>query len=161
MSEKEYNECVDQYADGLFRFIKKNLGHPEDARDLVQNSFEILWRHHLEIEVGKARSYLFTVGYRQMIDLLRKNKRISLVEDFPESYSFLPPQQMDIQAILQRGMERLSEVQKSLVLLKDYEGYSYEEMGKITGLTPTQVKVYLHRARLTLKQFLVQKENVI
>jgi RNA polymerase sigma-70 factor (ECF subfamily) len=46
-------------------------------------------------------------------------------------------------------------------LLKDYEGYSYEEIGQITGLNESQVKVYLHRARLQLKNYLVSLENLI
>jgi RNA polymerase sigma-70 factor (ECF subfamily) len=46
-------------------------------------------------------------------------------------------------------------------MLKDYEGYSYEEIGEIMQLNPSQVKVYLHRARLHLKQYLVKIENVI
>jgi RNA polymerase sigma-70 factor (ECF subfamily) len=55
----------------------------------------------------------------------------------------------------------LSETARSLVLLKDYEGYSYEEIGTITGLNESQVKVYLHRARLQLKNYLVSIENVM
>ena len=55
----------------------------------------------------------------------------------------------------------LDEIQRSLVLLKDYEGYNYEEIGEITGLNASQVKVYLHRARFKLKSFIVKSENVI
>ncbi len=46
-------------------------------------------------------------------------------------------------------------------MLKDYEGYSYEEIGKITNLNASQVKVYLHRARIILRDFLVKRENVL
>ena len=63
--------------------------------------------------------------------------------------------------VLEMALARLSETQRSLVLLKDYEGYSYEEIGKITGLNVSQVKVYLHRARLQLKNYLVSPENVL
>lgn len=62
---------------------------------------------------------------------------------------------------LMEALNRLNETQRSLVMLKDYEGYSYEEIGKITGLNESQVKVYLHRARLTLREYLVSKENVM
>jgi DNA-directed RNA polymerase specialized sigma24 family protein len=40
MTEKEYNQCVSQYADNVYRFILKNLGHKEDAQDIVQTAFE-------------------------------------------------------------------------------------------------------------------------
>jgi RNA polymerase sigma-70 factor (ECF subfamily) len=62
---------------------------------------------------------------------------------------------------LEEALGRLGETQRSLVMLKDYEGYSYEEIGEITGLNSSQVKVYLHRARLQLKEYIVRIENVI
>ena len=62
--------------------------------------------------------------------------------------------------VLDEALQRLGETQRSLVLLKDYEGYSYEEIGQITGLSLSQVKVYLHRARMTLKEYLGKMENV-
>jgi RNA polymerase sigma-70 factor (ECF subfamily) len=46
-------------------------------------------------------------------------------------------------------------------MLKDYEGYSYEEIGKIMDLNESQVKVYLHRARVQLRNYLVRIENVV
>ena len=64
-------------------------------------------------------------------------------------------------AILEEALSKLGETQRSLVLLKDYEGYNYEEIGQITGLSSSQVKVYLHRARLQLKEYIVKIENVI
>jgi len=48
----------------------------------------------------------------------------------------------------------MDQVQKMLIMLKDYEGYRYEEIAEITGLSLVQVKVYLHRARKALKQVL-------
>jgi RNA polymerase sigma-70 factor (ECF subfamily) len=62
---------------------------------------------------------------------------------------------------LENALARLNETQRSLVLLKDYEGYSYSEIGQITGLNESQVKVYLHRARIQLKNYLVSLENII
>jgi RNA polymerase sigma-70 factor (ECF subfamily) len=46
-------------------------------------------------------------------------------------------------------------------MLRDYEGYSYEEIGEITALNPSQVKVYIYRARLALKEYIGKPENVI
>ena len=82
MTEREYNECVHQYADNVFRFIVKNLRHEEDAKDVVQSAFEKLWRNRDAVETNKSKSYLFTVAYNQMIDHLRKAKRIHLQETF-------------------------------------------------------------------------------
>lgn len=161
MTENEYNECVNLYADGVYRFIVKNLRHEEDARDVVQTAFEKLWRNKEEVDNTKSKSYLFTVAYNCMIDHLRKVKRIHLKEEFSEDVRVQHKPVNNTKEILQRALRRLSETQRSLVLLKDYEGYSYDEIGKIMNLSESQVKVYLHRARLQLKDYLVKAENVI
>ena len=161
MTEKEYNECVATWADNVYRFILKNLRHEEDARDVGQTAWEKLWRNRAEVDPTRAKSYLFTVAYHQMIDHLRKVKRITLQEDFREDSKVQHLQTNNLKKILERALDRLSETQRSLVLLKDYEGYSYAEIGQITGLNESQVKVYLHRARLILKEYLVKVEHVI
>ena len=161
MTEREYNECVNTYADNVYRFILKNLRHEEDARDVVQTAFEKMWRNREEVDAAKCKSYLFTVAYHQMIDHIRKVKRIQLKEDFNDDTRIQNRPVHNLKKVLEEALNRLSELQRSLVLLKDYEGYSYEEIGKITGLNESQVKVYLHRARLQLKNYLVRLENVI
>lgn len=69
-------------------------------------------------------------------------------------------QHSNMKKTLMDALNRLNETQKSLVMLKDYEGYNYEEIGQIMDLTESQVKVYLHRARLALRNYLVSPENV-
>jgi RNA polymerase sigma-70 factor (ECF subfamily) len=161
MTEKEYNLCVTEYADNVYRFILKNLRHEEDTRDVVQSAFEKMWRNRENVDAEKSKSYLFTVAYHQMIDHLRKIKRIQLKEDFGEETRISNHAAHNAKKILEEALSRLSETQRSLVMLKDYEGYSYEEIGKITGLNGSQVKVYLHRARIQLKNYLVRPENVM
>jgi RNA polymerase sigma factor (sigma-70 family) len=161
MTEREYNDCVSLYADNVYRFIVKNLRHEEDARDVVQTAFEKLWRNREEVDNEKCKSYLFTVAYNAMIDHLRKVKRVSLKEEFKEEVRVQTRHINNAREVLERALARLSETQRSLVMLKDYEGYSYEEIGKIMNLSESQVKVYLHRARLQLKEYLVKVENVI
>ncbi len=161
MTEKNYNDCVTQYADNVFRFIVKNLKHEEDARDIVQTAFEKMWRNREIVENDKAKSYLFTVAYNQMIDHIRKNKRIQLKEEFKDETKIGYQTNSNTKEVLMNALNRLNETQKSLIMLKDYEGYNYEEIGKIMSLNESQVKVYLHRARLALRDYLVKPENVL
>jgi RNA polymerase sigma factor (sigma-70 family) len=161
MTEKEYNECVNMYADNVYRFILKNLKKEEDARDIVQSSFEKMWVNRDTVDNMKCKSFLFTVAYNTMIDHIRKNKRIVLKEDFGETALGSNNQQNNTKRILQEALSHLNERDRSLVMLKDYEGYNYAEIGQITNLNESQVKVYLHRARLQLREYLVKIENVI
>lgn len=161
MTEKEYNQCVNLYADNVYRFILKNLRHSEDAKDVVQGAFEKLWINKNKVDNSKCKSFLFTVAYNQMIDHIRKNKRVVLQETFIEETKISNRQQHDSKKVLNEALSRLNETQRSLVMLKDYEGYTYEEIGQITGLNESQVKVYLHRARLQLREYIVKPENIL
>lgn len=162
MTEEQYNQCVNLYADNVFRFVVKNLRHEEDARDIVQSAFEKMWKHRDVVKNDKSKSYLFTVAYNQMIDFIRKSKRVSLTDEFSETSKGVQYQQNNnLQKTLHEALNRLNETQRSLVMLKDYEGYNYEEIGRITGLNESQVKVYLHRARIALRNYLGSRENVI
>jgi len=161
MTEKEFNQYVDLYADGLFRFIVKCLKHEEDARDIVQTAFERLWINRTDVKQATVKSYLFKIGYNLMIDHIRKVKRITYRNEFGENEKGTMVHHGDSKRILEEAFSRLNETQKSLVMLKDYEGYSYDEIGRITGLNESQVKVYLHRARLQLRAYIVDPQNVI
>ena len=96
-----------------------------------------------------------------MIDHLRKIKRISLKDHFKEESRVYKGEINNTKDVLEVALKRLNETQRSLVMLKDYEGYNYEEIGSIMNLSESQVKVYLHRARLQLKEYIVKIENVI
>jgi RNA polymerase sigma-70 factor (ECF subfamily) len=161
MTGDDYNDCVKLYADGLYRFMLKSTRNTEDARDLVQSSFEKLWEHRKEVDSQRCKSYLFTIAYHKMIDMNRRNSRMDYRGELPErtetSARFTP----GLKDHLEKTLARLTEKQRSLIMLKDYEGYSYEEIVEITGLNLSQVKVTLHRTRLQLKEWLVSVENVL
>jgi RNA polymerase sigma factor (sigma-70 family) len=161
MTAEDYNDCVKLYADGLYRFMLKSTRQVEDARDLVQSSFEKLWEHRSEVNAQKCKSYLFTIAYHKMIDMNRKNRRLDFRETVPDQAGPSGGNSPLLKELLEKALGKLNERQRSLVLLKDYEGYSYEEIAEITGLNGTQVKVTLHRARLILKEWLVSVENVL
>src|SRR5690348_9293474 len=123
MTEREYNNCVTEYADNVYRFILKNLRHEEDARDVVQTAFEKMWRNREEVDAQKCKSYHYTVAYHQMIDHIRKVKRIQLKEEFHDESRIQNKPVNNLKKVLEDALGRLSETQRSLVLLKDYEGY--------------------------------------
>lgn len=161
MTEREYNHCVNNYADNVYRFILKNLRNAEDAKDVVQSAFEKLWLHRDQVQSDKLKSFLFTIAYNQMIDFIRKQKRVQHRESFDEMAMGSAYIKDNAKRILDEALSRLSEQQRSLVMLKDYEGYNYAEIGEILSLSESQVKVYLHRARLQLRDYLVKMENVM
>ena len=161
MTLEEYNSAVDLHADNLYRFILKNCRNEDLARDVVQDSYEKLWMKLDNVEGSKVKSYLFTTAYHTMLDILKKEKRIGELDKSGEDSHNHSEQYSDLSEVLQDALDRLPDIQRSVILLRDYEGYSYEEIGEITSLTESQVKVYIYRGRISLKNYLVKMENII
>ena len=161
MTDKEYNDCVRLHADALYRFMLRCLRHAEDARDQVQGAFEKLWARRQDVENNSVKSYLFTIAYHAVIDETRRKKRTEYRDVLDEQLKLERAFQPQLKKLLEQALDRLSERQRSLILLKDHEGYSYEEIAGITGLTAGQVKINLHRARLLVRQYLVSVENML
>ncbi len=161
MTTDDYNKTVDLYADALYRFVLKNIKNKEKSEDIVQDSFEKLWKNAHKIDVSKAKSYLFTTAYHQIIDIVRKEKHVTPMEPEHEHLHFYTSSNPDVQEILHKAIDQLPAVQKAVVLLRDYEGYSYDEIGQITGLSESQVKVYIFRARSFLKNYIGQINALI
>ena len=161
MNAREYNHSVDLYSDNVFRFILKNIRDEERARDIVQDSYEKLWRNAEIVNFEKVKSYLFTTAYHTMIDVLRKDKRQSYMEEYQIPEEMHDEQYSDLAEILNNAVKLLPEIQRSVILLRDYEGYSYQEIGDITTLSEAQVKVYIYRARVFLKNYIGKMEVVL
>ncbi|MCB9000869.1 MAG: RNA polymerase sigma factor [Bacteroidales bacterium] len=148
MTVGEFNKCVDLYSDGIYRFALKLLKSAELAQDNVQDSFERLWVRHSDVDFGKAKSYLFTTSYNASIDTIRKEKRKTESATLINNETSGTIANFDVKQIIDKAVDLLPEVQKTVLMLRDYEGYSYDEIGEITGLSESQVKVYIYRARL-------------
>jgi len=161
MTSLQFNEIVDQYSDNVYRFILKSLQNVETSQDVVQEAFERLWKNRDSVNYEKAKSYLFTTAYHLMIDDVRKSKREKYIEEYESNKYSHSETYSDLSEILKEALNTLPDQQKQLVMLRDYEGYSYKEIGDIMGLSESQVKVYIFRARKTLKVYIGKIENVI
>jgi RNA polymerase sigma factor (sigma-70 family) len=161
MTVKEYNRSVEEYSDSVYRFIRGNLKDEDRSNDIVQDSYEKLWRHVAEIEYPVVKSWLFSTAYHNMIDIIRKEKRMTILEPEHEREMVYESQYSDLNEILHEALERLPEQQKTAVMLRDYEGYSYKEIGDITGLSEAQVKINIYRGRIALKNYIGKIETVL
>ena len=161
MTVEEYNMAVDAHADGLFRFVLKNLRDEHFSRDIVQDTFEKLWVRLETVSARKVKTYLFTSAYHTMIDYIRKERRyteaVTVVPDDIQAEGYYT----DLKEVLERAIANLPDDQRVVVMLRDYEGYAYREISEITGLSEAQVKVYIYRARVYLKNYIGSMEKVI
>jgi len=162
MTPSQYNQCVKDYADGVFRFILKNLKDSDEAQNIVQNTFEKVWIKRDVVIFEKAKSYIFTIAYREMIDVIRAKKKFTSMESIKEEqFNSLGAGYTGVKALLDKLVNKLPENQRTAILLRDYEGHDYKTISEITGMTEPQVKINIFRARQFLKDCIGKMEVLI
>ena len=156
MTQKEYNNGVRLWADDVYRFAVRCGGGEELSKDAVQEAYASLWERREQVEVEKGKAFLFTVVHNCLMSHHRHEQvhqqTLPLLE--PDRV-VQPDERFDLQEALHRALERLPQVQREAVQLKDVEGYSCKEIADMLSLTEKQVSVYLFRARVSLKKTLI------
>ena len=161
MTVEEYNKSVDLYSDGIYRFILKNIKDEDEAKDIVQDTYEKLWIRASDVSYAKVKSYLFSTAYHTMIDKIRKNKRLTTFDEYTNDIDTYTDHYTGLSEVLNEALGKLPDIQRSVILLRDYEGYPYNEIADITDLTESQVKVYIYRGRLALKNYIGSIEALV
>jgi len=156
MTVKEYNTAVKEFGDPVFRFIFRSIRDRDRSNDIVQDTYEKLWMLVTEIDFVSVKSWLFATAYNRMIDVIRKDSRLVMIEYYDEASLMVDESSGDLNEVLHKALERLPAQQRAVILLRDYEGYSYQEISSITGLSEAQVKVYIYRGRVSLRNYLVR-----
>jgi len=133
--------------------VVKSLRNREDADDIVQDSFLKLWQHREDIPLENAKAWLFTTAYRALVNHAKRRARSVSIDQA----DFLEPAtegNYALKELLDKSLALLPPQQKTIILLRDLEGYNYKEIGGILDLSESQVKVYLFRGRKKMKEML-------
>ena len=184
MSESEYikrcqegdseafGELLTLYENKILNYCYRMLGNRTDAEDATQEVFVKLYRFIGSFTGQSAFStWLYKIASNVCLDYLRKNKKhtsdtVSLHQQNAEGEEFLmniedkgltpyeSAQMSEAQRVLALALEQLSEDQRKVVVLRDVEGLSYEEIGEVMGIAEGTVKSRINRARLALKKLL-------
>jgi RNA polymerase sigma factor (sigma-70 family) len=152
LKRKEYNIAISKHSDNLFGYALKFLRNYEDAKDIVQDVSEKLWVNRKTVELNKAKSWMFTTAHNAMINFSNRKGRVHLTSEMKfYDKEYVNPDSFESNQVVDRAVSILPPVQKSIILMRDLEGYSYKEIGEILDLSDAQVKVYLYRARKKIK----------
>ncbi|MBR1788577.1 MAG: RNA polymerase sigma factor [Bacteroidaceae bacterium] len=165
--------------DSLFRLALRITFDRLEAEDITQETLLRLWQQRDEWpQIENMGAYASTICRRLALDFLKraKTRNEGAEEAEGEAHTHIAPvsplvalpstaplpdevldqrQRLDI---VRQLIDQLPEVQRTILQLRDIEGYSYDEIAQATDLTETQVKVYLHRARIRLKSTLLKPE---
>lgn len=153
---KAFGRLVDRHGDRLFRIAASMLGNTADAEDVVQETFAGAFKAAAGFE-GRSSvgTWLTRILVTQVWQWRRQTSRPSrqtepLGEPIVEGKTGAADQRMDLQAAL----EQLSEDHRQVLVLREFEKMSYDEMAEVLGIPRGTVESRLHRARGELKEIL-------
>jgi RNA polymerase sigma factor (sigma-70 family) len=159
MIKDDFITCAKLFTPNLLRFCKRVAGNAIEADDIVQECFEILWKNLEKVEMKSAKSYLFSVAHKKLIDSFRTDLRLDSL-DSVNYEAATNPDENDTCQLIELAINQIPAIYKELLTLRDLECYSYKEIEEITHLTEAQVKVYLFRARKAIKEKILELETV-
>lgn len=165
----EFARLVDAYSAPIYRLGLKMLGNPQDAEDVLQNTFLNALTHLADFEGRSSLStWLYRIASNEALMLLRRKKNTVNLDDFqPEDaeetplpevfvdWSALPETELlngESKGALDAAVASLPESLRMVFLLRDIEGLSIKETADILNLTETNVKTRLLRARMSLRE---------
>lgn len=164
MQIEEFNHIVDTLKDKMFRISLRIVRDREEARDVVQDSLVKIWKSREKIaSVENKNGYCMMIARNMAIDKLRSRKiDTSDIDDHydlksnasdPERLAIVRDELRQVKEII----ATLPENHRTVLELRDIDGYSYKEISEISGYSIDKVKIYLHRARLKLKEHFKQR----
>ncbi|MCI0449393.1 MAG: sigma-70 family RNA polymerase sigma factor [Chlorobi bacterium] len=168
-NEKAYTEIVTRYKDKLTNFVYRYVGSYDDSDDIVQDTFvKVYVSKHLYKEVAKFSTWIYTIAInlaKTKISKKQKYKTFSISDayededkdfDIPDD-SYTPDVDANSKFLsvhIQKALDQISESYRELVILRDIEDYSYEEIAEMTGLPMGTVKSRINRGREKLQELL-------
>lgn len=158
MTEKEYNVCVEEYSDRVFAYLVKNMQDSDSAKDVLQDSFVSLWNNREKVEKEKSKSFLFTVAHNLMMNTFNYNKlrqQPIILEELMENRDF------ENKDFINYLTNLLTPIMKECLLLRDLEGFAYREIAQMMDITEENVKVNIFRARVKMRQYIMNLEKGI
>ena len=161
---RKFQTWVAQYQDQAWTLARYLLKDPAEAEDACQEAFVKLWRNQDKIDPERVRPWLMKVTRNLCLDRLRRRHPTEEWDEWqqPANDSGTIPgpmqglQTRELGEWLKHSINGLTEPYRSLVVLRDVQQHSYEEVANALELSLTQVKVYLHRARKQLREQLAE-----
>jgi len=158
--EAEFVDLFRQYKLKAYHYALQKVGNSEDAMDVTQEAFLRLHRHWRRRDTTRPFApWLYSVVRNLAIDLLRKRstRKETAIESAAPKPSPLPTPEIqtrraEMSQRLWREIERLPDLQREALLLRDWHGLSYKEIAETTGANVTTVNSRIHDARTRLRE---------
>jgi len=157
ITQSDFNKAVEINSDRLYGYMLKLVKDKDEAKNWVQEAFTILWENRAKVDPANTKSFLFTTAYRKMVDNYRRQKiGAAITAEITRNELSAHSTQYDKKQLLDLAFSQIGDQYKALILLRDYEGYDYQSIAEISGVSLSAVKVNLFRARKAMKDALTE-----
>lgn len=152
-----FSELYDRYYADVFRFSYWISGNREDAKDITSETFTRIWTVETELNAQTVKGYLLTVARNVFLQGLKKKANQTTSSDNNSDIDVESELNTENDVVNQKSVERvvkalqlLGEPDRSILVMKAYEGLSYQEIASIYNMTVSTLKTRVHRARVKL-----------
>ena len=157
MSRNLYHNEILPASDGMYRYALSIVHEPETAKDVVQDCLTKIWSIRKDLDkVEKVNAWAFRIVRNRCIEILRRNRYADMDEKVVNMWH---TDSVEESAITDDFMSWMKEVLKTLPIkqqevfhLREVEDMSYQDIAETCGLTESDVKVNIHRARKKVKE---------
>jgi len=152
-----FQQLYSQYADEVYRFSFWLTGDPDEAKDITSETFVRVWTAKSEPRIETVKAYLFAIARNLWLhDNRRKKKLVSFDEE--TCGTIAPPHklveaQLDLDAAV-KVLQSLPEIDRTVFIMRVEDELSYEDIASTTGLSISNVKVKVFRARAKIQSYI-------
>lgn len=140
------------YGEKIYRYLRRLVRDEETAKDLLQETF--LRAMKVSIDEDKAENYLFKIAHNLAMDYFKDSHRyVDVEDDLFNSGKFEPMRFVENKDI----WKPLSPIERSILILHYYEGYSYEEISSKLNIPLNTVKSHVYRAKKKIYNYLKEE----
>lgn len=162
-TDSDFEQLFKDYFKALVNFANKFLRNIDDSKEIVHDVFVKLWEKRDSLDTQKSvKSYIYTAVNNSCLNFIRDNKKFSDTSELENQISNYQPQggieELEIQAIINRTLDRLSPKVRNVFVLSRYENLKYQEIADKLGISIKTVESHMSKAlkelRLNLKEYL-------
>jgi len=159
-----FENYYQKYSQAVYANIRKLVGDPELAQDLLQDVFVSLWENWGKVDMERVANWLFVVSYNKSVTCLKKRLRertevsdeINFSEELLEETTFDEDLYSFKLSLLEEAIEKLPTRKRQVFRLCRMEGRSADEVAEILGISAVSVKDYLKQATRSIKNYVSQ-----
>lgn len=159
MENISFRTTVLPLSDRLYRLALRITMNKAEAEDVVQDTLLKVWECREDWnQINNLEAFAIATCRNRALDVVKRAGRdTENLDEMAHFNSQTPHEQLEAReeiSLVRRLMDSLPEVQRTIMLLRDIEGKTYQEIAQTLDISETQVKVYLHRARTKIKEWI-------